>query len=63
MSFHRSNDCPGEYLVLAERHHASVGCIRSSKDVWRVVGPLHTVVQLRELREGMCIHKEQYFQF
>lgn len=39
------------YLVFAECHHALVGCICSSKDVWRVVRPLHTMVQLRELRE------------
>lgn len=32
------------YLVFAESHHALVGCISSGKDVWRVVGPLHTVV-------------------
>lgn len=39
-----------KYLVFAECHHAPVGSISSSKDVWRVVSPLHTMVQLRELR-------------
>lgn len=39
----------GGYLVLAEGHHASVGCISRGEDVWGVVSPLHAVVQLREL--------------
>lgn len=37
------------YLVFAESHHGPVGCVCSGKDVWRVVSPLHAVVQLREL--------------
>lgn len=45
----------GTYLVFAERHHASEGCIRSGKDVWRVFSPLRTVVQLGELREATCL--------
>lgn len=37
------------YLVLAEGHHASVGCIGRGEDVWRVVSSLHAVVELGEL--------------
>lgn len=37
------------YLVFAGRHHAPVGCIGRGEDVRWVVGPLHAVVELREL--------------
>lgn len=52
------SDLSAGYLVFAERHHALVGRIRSSKDVRRVVSSLHAVVQLRELRQHRSIHKE-----
>lgn len=40
------------YLVFAECHHASIGCVCSGKDVRRVVSALHSMVQFGKLREG-----------
>lgn len=50
------------YLVFAEGHHASVGRISRGEDVWGVVGPLHAVVELRELTHrqrgpNVCFNK------